>query len=48
MKKDMKIIAKCLYDTLMNPEDEMVLNQVRNTVKELTNKYPLYPNLTYL
>jgi len=37
----MAIIAKCLYDALMNPENEEVLEQVRGTVKELTNKYPL-------
>jgi len=41
-KEDMAIIAKCLYDALMNPENEEVLEQVRGTVKELTNKYPLY------
>lgn len=40
-KEDMATIAKCLYDALMNPENEEVLEQVRNTVKELTNKYPL-------
>lgn len=40
-KEDMKVIAKCLYDTLMNPEDEEVLESVRKTVKELTDKYPL-------
>jgi len=40
-KEDMQIIAKCLFDTLMNPEDENVLNEVRKTVKKLTNKYPL-------
>ncbi|MBU1019842.1 MAG: serine hydroxymethyltransferase [Firmicutes bacterium] len=39
--EDMKTIAKCIYDTLMNPEDEVVLNSVRKTVKELTTKYPL-------
>lgn len=40
-KEDMEIIAKCIYDTLMNPENEEVLTQVRETVKELTDKYPL-------
>ena len=40
-KADMKIIAKCIFDTLMNPEDENVLNDVRETVKELTTKYPI-------
>ena len=40
-EEDMSTIAKCLYDTLMNPENEEVLNNVRKTVKELTSKYPL-------
>jgi glycine hydroxymethyltransferase len=38
---DMKTIAKCIYDTLMNPDNEDILNAVRKTVKELTTKYPL-------
>lgn len=40
-KSDMKVIAKCLYDTLMNPDKEEILDGVRKTVKELTNRYPL-------
>ncbi len=40
-EEDMEVIAQCIYDTLMNPENEEVLNSVRKTVKELTSKYPL-------
>ena len=40
-KEDMKVIAKCLFDALMNPENDVILDQVRKTVKELTSKYPL-------
>ncbi len=40
-KADMKIIAECLYKTLMNSENEEVLEEVKNTVKGLTDKYPL-------
>jgi glycine hydroxymethyltransferase len=40
-KEDMAVIAKCLYDALMNPEDENVLNNVRAEVKKLADKYPL-------
>ncbi len=40
-KADMKTIAECIYKTLMNPESEEMLEEVRQTVKELTNKYPL-------
>lgn len=39
--EDMKVIAECIYKTLMNPSDEVALNEVRTTVKELTDKYPL-------
>jgi glycine hydroxymethyltransferase len=40
-KEDTKTVAQCLYDALMNPEDETVLESVRTRVKELTEKYPL-------
>ena len=40
-KEDMKVIAQCLFDALMNPEDEAVLESVRVRVKALTTKYPL-------
>jgi len=40
-KEDMKVIAQCLYKALMNPTDEVQLEQVRQAVKELTSKYPL-------
>lgn len=39
--EDMKVIAQCIFDTLMNPEDDTVLNSVKARVKELTTKYPL-------
>ena len=39
--EDMKVIAKCIYDTLMNPKDETVLESVRVRVKELADKHPL-------
>ncbi len=39
--EDMKIIAECIYNALMNPEDDVVLEQVRKIVKGLTTKYPL-------
>lgn len=40
-KEDMATIAKCIYDALMNPENEEVLAGVKSTVKELASKYPL-------
>jgi glycine hydroxymethyltransferase len=39
--EDMKTIAQCIYDTLMNPEDEAILENVRKVVKGLATKYPL-------
>lgn len=40
-KEDMATIARCIYDALMNPEDEAVLESVKARVKELAEKYPL-------
>ena len=39
-EEDMKIIAKCIYDTASDFEGTQ--EQVRQTVMELTKKYPLY------
>ncbi|QMS84919.1 serine hydroxymethyltransferase [Candidatus Xianfuyuplasma coldseepsis] len=38
---DMKVVAKLIYDTLMNPEDDTILEGVRSQVSTLTTKYPL-------
>lgn len=40
-KDDMKVIAKCIFNTLMNPENEVELDKVREDVKQLAAKYPL-------
>lgn len=42
VEEDMKTIAQLIYDTLMNPENEDVLQQVRNAVQTLTDTYPLH------
>ncbi len=39
--EDMKTIAECIYNALMNPENDVVLGQVKEIVKGLANKYPL-------
>ncbi len=39
---DMEVIAKLIYDTLMNPENAFVLDSVKDRVAELTKRYPLY------
>jgi glycine hydroxymethyltransferase len=41
VEEDMKIVAECIYDTLMNKDDTVVLQTVKDRVKELTTKYPL-------
>jgi glycine hydroxymethyltransferase len=40
-EKDMEVIAQCIYDALMNPEDEAILESVRDRVANLTKQYPL-------
>lgn len=40
-EEDMLIVAQCVYDTLMNPENTKVLETVRKRVADLTSKYPL-------
>lgn len=35
-------VARLIYDTLMNPTNENVLDDVRRKVKKLTDKFPLY------
>ena len=42
---EMKEIAACIVEVLNAPEDENVRQQVSTRVKELTAKFPLYPNL---
>jgi len=43
----MKTIASVIAMTLKNPKDEAVLAKARGIVKELTEQYPLYPDLEY-
>lgn len=40
-EEDMKTIANILYQALMNPTDQETLQNVKETVKILTTKYPL-------
>lgn len=42
---EMEIVADMIERVLMNHENEEVLAQVRKEVKELTEKFPLYPEL---
>ncbi|MFH1947355.1 MAG: serine hydroxymethyltransferase [Candidatus Magasanikbacteria bacterium] len=42
---EMEIVADMIERVLMNHEDEEILAQVKQEVKELTSKFPLYPEL---
>ena len=42
---EMEIVADMIEKVIMNYEDEEVLTEVRKQVKELTEKFPLYPEL---
>lgn len=42
---DMITIARLIDDTLAHAEDERFLDTIRNDVKELIERYPLYPSL---
>ena len=44
MKEDeMRIIAKMIADIVHDPDSEEVKNRVKNDVKEMTSKFPMYP-----
>lgn len=46
MKEDeMKIIAGFINKVIANPEDKNVFNEIRNEVKNLCSKFPLYSEL---
>ncbi len=44
---DFTLIGRSIAKILKNIDNEEIKNEVRATVVELTNKYPLYPELTY-
>ena len=41
-EETMHEIGQLIFDTLMNPENEFVLKEVKERVKVLTDRYPLY------
>ncbi|MBU1179924.1 serine hydroxymethyltransferase [Patescibacteria group bacterium] len=44
VEEDMAIVGRIMASVLKNPKDERVLNRVRETVKQLTAKFPIYPD----
>lgn len=46
-EEDMKVVGRTIAEVLKNPTSDDVKTRARNTVRELTEKHPLYPELTY-
>jgi glycine hydroxymethyltransferase len=44
-EKEMEIIGQTIAKVLKNPNDKKIKEEALETVKELTKKYPLYPEL---
>jgi glycine hydroxymethyltransferase len=44
---EMKIIGQLIANALKNPTDDSTKTEIKKTVQELTEKYPLYPKLKY-
>ncbi len=44
-ESEMEIVADLIHRALMNHTDEEILNKIKQEVKELTSKFPLYPEL---
>ena len=47
-ESEMREIANLINEVVLHPEDEITIKRVRNQVLEMTNKYPLYPELNYI
>jgi glycine hydroxymethyltransferase len=45
-EKEMEIIAECMDSALRGKNDPQILSQVKNQVRELCQKFPLYPEIT--
>jgi glycine hydroxymethyltransferase len=46
-EEEMKVIGQLIAKALKNPTNDSVKIEIKKTVKELTEKYPLYPELKY-
>jgi glycine hydroxymethyltransferase len=42
VEEDMRLVANLIYKTLMNPENDAILDEVRSEVRRLTETHPLY------
>lgn len=41
MQEDVRIVAKLIIELLSSPDNKEIVNHVKNSVQELTNKYPI-------
>lgn len=46
-EKDLEIVGQIISQTLKNLNNSEIMNQSKQLVKELTDKYPLYPEINY-
>ena len=42
---EMKIVSRLIVDVLKHPENETIIRQTRNSVQELCNAFPIYPDM---
>ncbi len=47
-EKEMEIVAELIDRAIVHRDDEITLNKVRSGVKELTDKFPLYQDISYV
>ena len=45
---EMKEIGELIVRTLANPDDEAILETVKQSVNEMSEQFPLYPGFTLL
>ena len=45
-EREMEIIAECMDKALRGRDDSRILNQIKSQVRELCQKFPLYPEIT--
>jgi len=44
-EEDMELVGKIISDILKNTNNDDIKNNAKNVIKELVNKYPIYPDL---
>ncbi len=47
-EEEMKRVGECMNRVINSPDDEALISRVREEVRELCKKFPIYPDLTYV